>query len=109
MYLRDWSPDGTRFAAADTSGGLWVFDRAERTWQRVGSGAYPRWLADGRRMLAASAGGITLVDTATATAREIYREPGRFVGALALAPDGRQLYFTSAVTQSDIWTMRTGR
>jgi Tol biopolymer transport system component len=108
-YLRDWSPDGTRFAAADTSNGLWVFDRAARTWQRVGSGAYPRWLADGRRMLATTAGGITLVDTATGSAREIYREPNRAVTAVALAPDGRQLYFTSLVTQSDIWTMRTGR
>src|SRR5262249_60940525 len=78
-YLRDWSPDGTRFAADDTSNGLWVFDRGARTWQRVGSGGYPRWLADGRHMLAAAAGGITLVDTATASAREIYREPGRFV------------------------------
>jgi len=109
MYLRDWSPDGTRFAAADTSNGLWVFDRATRTWQRVGSGTYPRWLADGRRMLAVTSGGITLVDTANGSAREIYREPDRAVTAVAFAPDGRQLYFTSMVTQSDIWTMRTGR
>jgi hypothetical protein len=60
-------------------------------------------------MLATNTGGITLVDTATGSAREIYREPDRAVTAVALSPDGRQLYFTSLVTQSDIWTMRTGR
>ena len=43
-YLRDWSPDGLRLAAADTSGVLWVFDRTARTWDRVGVGAYPRRL-----------------------------------------------------------------
>ena len=108
-YLRDWSPDGTRLAAADTSNTLWVFDRGARTWTRVGSGAYPRWLPDGRRLLAVSGGGIVLVDTAARSARPVYSEPGRFIGAVALTPDGRHLYFTSSRTQSDIWAMRFRR
>lgn len=108
-YLRDWSPDGTRLAAADTSNTLWVFDRGAGTWDRVGSGAYPRWLPDGRRLLAALHGGIVLVDTATKTSHQIYAEPGRFIAAVALTRDGRYLYFTSSRTQSEIWAMRFAR
>jgi hypothetical protein len=50
-----------------------------------------------------------LVDTTTQAAREIYHEPARFIGTAVLAPDGRRLYFTSAATESDIWTMRFSR
>jgi WD40 repeat protein len=40
---------------------------------------------------------------------DIYQEPGRFITSVAVAPDGRWLYFTSADTQSEIWTMRPAR
>ena len=106
VYLREWSPDGMRIAGADTSGGLWVFDVAAKSWDRIGPGSWPRWLPDGRRLLATSRSGIILVDTVTKAAREVYREPGRSIGAAVLAPDGRRLYFTSALTASDIWTIR---
>ena len=106
MYLRDWSPDGTRFAAADTSNGLWVFDRGGQTWTRVGNGAYPRWLPDGRRMLAVLKGRIVLVDTDAKTTTDVFGETGRYIGSLAIAPGGRLIYFTSAVTRANIWTMR---
>jgi len=108
-YLRDWSPDDTRLAAADLSNTLWVFDRSARTWERVGNGAYPRWLPDGRRLVAVLSGRMVLVDTAAKTTRDLYREPNRFIAAVALSPDGRSVYYTSADTQSDIWTMRLAR
>lgn len=73
----------------------------------VGRGAYPRWLPDGRRVLAVLRGGMVLVDTAMRTSVDVYQEPGRFIGALALSPGGRRAYFTSAVTRSNIWTMRS--
>jgi hypothetical protein len=50
-----------------------------------------------------------LVDAGTKSAREIYEEPSRAIGSVVPAPDGRRLYFTSAVTQSDIWTIRFNR
>ncbi|MGE5813371.1 MAG: protein kinase domain-containing protein, partial [Acidobacteriota bacterium] len=105
-YLRDWSPDGTRLAAADISARLWVFDRSAKTWDAVGAGLFPRWLPDGRRLIAGLRGRLVLVDTTTKSSREIYAEPGRYVGAPVLTRDGRRLYFSSAVTQADIWTMR---
>jgi Tol biopolymer transport system component len=109
VYLRDWSPDGRRIAAADTSGVLWVFDVAARSWDRIGAGSWPRWLPDGRRLVATSRGRVMLVDTTTRATREIYQEPARLIGTAVLAPDGRRLYFTSAAIESDIWTMRFSR
>jgi Tol biopolymer transport system component len=108
-YLRDWSPDGKRLAADDPSNNVYVFDLVARTWERVGTGQLPRWLADGRRLVAVSRGHISVIDTMTKSERDIYEEPGRFLASVALAPDGGQLYFTSAATQSDVWTMRFGR
>jgi hypothetical protein len=106
--LRDWSPDGTRIAA-ESLDGLWVLTLAEKTWERIGAGAFPRWLPDGRRLLATSRTRIILTDTVTKEAREIYAEPDRVIGSLALAPGGRRLYFTSAIVESDIWLMRFHR
>jgi serine/threonine protein kinase len=105
-YLRDWSPDVTRIVAADTSSVLWVFDRNARTWESVGAGLYPRWLPDGRRVVAGLRGRLVVVDTATKTSTDIYTEAGRYCATPVLTRDGRRLYFSSSVTQADIWTMR---
>ena len=109
VYLRDWSADGSRIAAADTSGMLWVYDVAAKSWERIATGTWPRWLPDGRRLVATSRGRVILVDTTTRAAREIHQEPTRLIGAAVLAPDGQRLYFTSAAVESDIWMMRFSR
>jgi hypothetical protein len=51
---------------------------------------------------------MTLVDTRTKTSRQIYAEPdkGRAIFNIALAPDARRVYYTSAVSEADIWLMR---
>jgi Tol biopolymer transport system component len=107
-YLWDWSPDGTKIATRDTVGQLRVFTIASKTWESVGTGVFPRWLPDGRRLVAQDRGRMTLVDTITKTARQIYAEPdrGRSVFSIALSPDARRLYYTSAVNEADIWLMR---
>ena len=105
-YLRDWSPDNRRLVAADTSDRLWLFDLPSKAWTPIGRGGYPRWLPDGRRVLAVLRGRIVLVDTATGATADVYGEPGRFIGSLALAPGGGRVYFASAVTRSSIWMMR---
>jgi serine/threonine protein kinase len=107
-YLWDWSPDGTRIATRDTVGQLRVFTVASKTWDSVGTGVFPRWLPDGRRLVAQDRGRIVLVDTITKTTSQVYAEPdrGRSVFSVALSPDARRLYFTSAVNEADIWVMR---
>ena len=107
-YLWDWSPDGTRIATRDTVGQLRVFTVASKTWDSVGTGVFPRWLPDGRRLIAQDRGRMTLVDTIAKTSRQLYAEPdrGRAIFSIALAPDARRVYFTSAVSEADIWLMR---
>ena len=110
-YLWDWSPDATKIATRDTVGQLRVFIIATKTWETVGTGGSPRWLPDGRRLVAQDRGRMTLVDTMAKTSRQIYAEPdkGRAIFAIALAPDARRAYFMSAVTEADIWLMRFDR
>jgi hypothetical protein len=69
---------------------------------------FPRWLPDGRHLIAQDRGRMTLVDTIAKTSRQIYAEPdrGRSIFLVALAPDARRVYFTSAVGEADIWLMR---
>jgi hypothetical protein len=88
-----------------------VFDRTARTWDRVGSGGWPLWLPDGRRLIAVNGSRIIVVDTVTKRTHDVYQESGRFLGpwGAALAPDSRTLYVTSHLAQSDIWTMRLAR
>jgi Tol biopolymer transport system component len=107
-YLWDWSPDGTKIATRDTVGQLRVFTVATRTWDSVGTGVFPRWLPDGRHLAAMDRGRMILVDTIAKTSRHLYSEPdgGRAIFTMALAPDGRRVYFTSAVSEADIWLMR---
>jgi Tol biopolymer transport system component len=107
-YLWVWSPDGTKIATRDTAGQLRVFSLETRTWDTVGTGVFPRWLPDGRRLVAVDRGRMILVDTIAKTSRHLYSEPdgGRSIFLLALAPDGRRVYFTSAVSEADIWLMR---
>jgi Tol biopolymer transport system component len=106
VYLRDWSPDDKRLIAADTANGLWGFDLETKAWTPIGRGAYPRWLPDGRRVLAVLRGKIVMVDTATRASTPVYDEPGRYIGSLAITAGGRRIYFASAVTRSNIWMMR---
>jgi dipeptidyl aminopeptidase/acylaminoacyl peptidase len=106
-YLWDWSPDGTKIATRDTVGQLRVFTIASRTWDAVGTGVFPRWLPDGRRLVVQDRFRMTLVDTVAKTSRELYAETGgRTIFSIALAPDARRVYFTSAVNEADIWLMR---
>ena len=110
VYVRDWSRDDGRLAADDRlTWRVWVFDRSARTWERVGTGRHPHWLPDGRRLVVANCHTISVIDTATKTSRDVFTEPERCVDAVTLSPDGRQIYFTSALTQADIWTMRFPR
>jgi hypothetical protein len=89
---------------------LRVFTVATKTWDSVGTGVFPRWLPDGRRLVAQDRGRMTLVDTIAKTSRQLYAEPdrGRAIFSIALAPDARRVYFTSAVSEADIWLMRFG-
>lgn len=83
-----------------------MFTIADKSWQRVGLGGFPRWLPDGRRLLAQSQGRLKLVDMMTRGARDVYAETERAIGSHALAPDARRLYFTASIVEPDIWVMR---
>ena len=53
---------GRRSATRDTAETVRVFTIASKTRESVGTGVFPRWLPDGRRLVAQDRGRITLVD-----------------------------------------------
>jgi hypothetical protein len=84
-----------------------VADRVA-TWDSVATGVFPRWLPDGRRLVALDRGRLTIVDTIAKTSRPPYSKPDgrRAIFSIALAPDARRVYFTNAVSEADICLMR---
>jgi len=69
-------------------------------------GEFPVWLPDSRRLLFVSRGReIILIDRLTKARRTIFVDPRSVLGPPQMTRDGRTLYFTRRVTESDIWTV----
>jgi len=69
-------------------------------------GEFPVWLPDSRRLLFVSRGReIILIDRLTKARRTILVDPRSVLGPPQMTRDGRTLYFTRRVTESDIWTV----
>jgi len=70
-------------------------------------GLNPQWLRDNRRLLFWNEGKLFLLDTELMQHREILRlEPPAYITSLySIAADNRTIYFTQAVSESDIWML----
>ena len=68
------------------------------------SGAYPRFLPDGKRLLYADRSAVWLIDAASKKTHEVI-PAGTELDLLhfVVAPDGRSIYTLQALTESDIW------
>ena len=114
--IEAWSPDQKRIAGSMLSGAgnpqmpaVWEFpDGPLRTFD-VPSPSAARdyavagWLPDSRRVLVASARGLTVIEATTGTTAVIPGAPAAF--RYRLTPDGRTLFFERVVRDGDIWLM----
>jgi Tol biopolymer transport system component len=103
-----WSPDSTHFLAAGAGGELalesLLCSPAKKSCEGLGLRAYVAVFApDGRRVLATTPDGIRILDLATKQSRLVHPAAEGTIQRIALAPDGRSLYFLRNVTESDIW------
>ena len=63
-------------------------------------------MPDNRRILFVSRGkDFYVIDTETKQARKIYSSTRDVLGPPRLSRDGREMYFSRRVTESDIWTL----
>ena len=97
-----WSPDGSTLAG--DAHGIVLFRLDERRYQRItGAGEKPTWLPDGRRLLFADAGGISIVDARTGTTARLFASgPSTVVPGFGLTRDGRRLYVSLAADDRTI-------
>jgi Tol biopolymer transport system component len=107
-----WSPDGSRIAGqVGVAGkGVAVYDLRTNAYERVTDfGEWPAWLPDSRHLLFVARGKeFHVVDTRTREVRRIWSVPRDVIGPPRLSRDGRAMYFSRRVTESDVWllTMR---
>ena len=106
IYLDDWSARGDRLAFGAVFPGRtgYLFDLAQRRWQAIGEVYRPRWLPDGRRLLALRGGKIVLIDTVNGHASEVYAEvTPNSISSFGLSRDGKHLYVAAGSSRSSIW------
>ena len=109
FFVNAWSPDGAHIAG--TAGldekGVVVYSLRTNRYERLTDyGEWPVWLPDSRRILFVSRGkDFYVIDTETKQARKIYSSTRDVLGPPRLSRDGREMYFSRRVTESDIWTL----
>jgi Tol biopolymer transport system component len=106
-----WSADGRKLAGFhrgieefDTGIGVYSFTTRQLE-PLVEFGGFPLWLKDSRRLLFVSGGRLLLLDTQTKQTRELFSVAPHRIEGFTLSPDDRQIYFSRASNEADIWLM----
>lgn len=109
----EWSPDGTMLAGwqppmpQQERRGIVIYSFAQQRYDSLpGSGMYPVWLNDNRRILYRENNALFLLDRTTGQSQKIYAvtSPNQ-LGHHQLSRDNRRLYFTSISIDADIWIL----
>ena len=109
FVVNSWSPDGTTLAG--TAGldekGVVIYSIATHRYERLTDyGEWPVWLPDSRHLLFVSRGkDFYVIDRRTRQVRKIYSSVRDVLGPPEISHDGRHIYFSRRVTESDIWTL----
>ena len=84
-----------------------IYSIATRRYERLTDyGEWPVWLPDNRHLLFVSRGrDFYVVDSVTRQARKVYSSVRDVLGPPEISRDGRHIYFSRRVTESDIWTL----
>jgi len=102
-----WSPDGKWIAGQSWFGvaGVIVYSTEARTFERLTDfGEWPVWLPDSRHVLFVSEGReFHVLDTRTRTTKLLFSVLRDTLGPPRLTRDGRQMFFSRRVTESDVW------
>ncbi len=109
FVVNSWSPDGEMLAGQTTltASGIATYSFRTRTYDVLTDfGEFPVWLPDSRHLLFVSRGKeIILVDRQTKARRTIFTDTRNVLGPPQLTRDGRQMYLSRRITESDIWTI----
>ncbi|MFN2565056.1 MAG: protein kinase [Gemmatimonadaceae bacterium] len=109
FVVTSWSRDGNLIAGqvGVPGKGIAVYDLRTGTFQRVADfGEWPVWLPDSRRLLFVARGKeFHVADTRTREVRKIWSVSRDVIGPPRLTRDGRAMYFSRRVSESDVWLL----
>ena len=108
FVINDWSPDGRMLAGQPGLGstGIVTYSFDSKTYQRLTDfGEFPSWLPNSRHILFVDGTGkhFLVLDTVTGQSRRVFSAGRNVIGPPRLSRDGRTIYFSQRVTESDIW------
>jgi Tol biopolymer transport system component len=107
-----WSPDGDRLAGqlgfSDRGGaGIVLYSFGRKAYERLTDfGEWPAWFGDSRRILFVYRGReFWVVDARTKETRKIYSTVWHTLGPPRMTLDGRSVFYSRRVTESDIYLL----
>jgi len=111
FYVWSWSPDGRRLAGTllkddgQSVVGLGIYSLDSQRLERLAEFGYNHvWLPDSRRLLFQDhRGKLYLLDSHSGHSREILSVAPHSITGLTLSRDGRRIYLSVVVWESDIW------
>lgn len=109
-----WSPDGRKLAGwsyrrsngtvKDPEHKLCIYSFDTHRFEKLDTfGLAPIWLGDSRRLMFSYKGTVFLLDTTSKKTEKISTIDAS--GGFSVSPDGRRVFVSSAVYESDIWMM----
>jgi Tol biopolymer transport system component len=117
FFAKDWSHDGNKLAgfliqrADSLKHSVAVYSLDTGAIERLpGSGHYPRWLTDDRRLVYGYGSYMFLADISSGSVRELLSVwPDEIQASVAVADHDRAIYFTQVSTEADIWLLEFSR
>ncbi|HTS38883.1 MAG TPA: protein kinase [Candidatus Solibacter sp.] len=107
FLVNDWSPNGKHLvgAAEASPGGVITYSLESHQYERLTDfGEWPVWLPDSRRVLfVADKKNFYVVDSSSKQVRKVFSVSRDIIGPPQVTRDGRTVYFSRRVTESDIW------
>jgi serine/threonine protein kinase len=109
IYLDDWSPRGDKVACGSVFSGRtgYIYELTQKRWQAIGEVFRPRWMPDGRRLLALRGGKVVVIDSESGKASDVYADvPPNGISSFGLSRDGKRLFVAAGSSRTSIWMMR---
>jgi Tol biopolymer transport system component len=113
----DWSQDGDKVAGTFSAGtrGIGFYSFSTNAFSKLAEIpetdplSIPSWLPDSRHIVFTKSNKILVVDVETGKTREIFAPKGGEVRSPFVSRDGRLLYYSLHINESDIWLLDNSR
>src|SRR6185436_15899918 len=105
FFAWSWSPDGRSLVGRSATNAIVSFAfGADRFQQLADAGAFPIWLADGRRVLFKRDRALYLASTEGTGVTEVLSVAPHTLHSFTISRDNGTLYLAVSTSEADVWT-----